>query len=248
MRLVDFDKWYNTKYIVIEMLKFHKDREMMFTKRFSPLEPIVTFKHTMCNSFDRFQKIKGNSTILDVYHHLETLKTEDMPWELKQDNKWGNDIKAEIFNYTHYENTRQYAFDIDAEDDILQAYREAMIVKRYMESKYHCKAFVVFSGSKGFHVDCDLYGPANDVRIENLEIYEKLRVSCPHLDNIYGRRRAWRTPYSLHSKTGLVCFPLGYIEHELLKNCYLEQFLLSMHPKRVMRDVHIVGRGYGIKD
>ena len=243
-----FDDWYSSKLVVIEMLKFHTNREMMFTKYYKEKDKIVPFKYTMCNSFNRFKTIRGYNSILGVYHHLETLKTNKMPWHLKGNQVWNYKIKKEIYDYELYEDERQWAFDIDAEENILEAYKEAKVIKQYMKDKFKCRSAIIFSGGKGFHVDCELYGPAKETRFKNRKLYRELLDECPHLDNIYGRRRAWRTPYSLHEKTGLVCFPLGEREIKWLNESMLEQFLLSMHPYRVWRDVRIMNRGYAFAD
>lgn len=239
-----FEKWYKSPLIVIEMLKFHKNREMMFTKKYLGDDKLITHKYTMCNSFDRFNTIKGTGKIFDVYHHLEFLNTKEMPWELKSTGKFEGDMKRKVFDYSTFETERQWAFDIDCEN-LHHAYLEAKTVQKYMEWRFEVDSVIIFSGSKGFHVDCFLKGPAREVRRKNKAVYKSLLDKCPHLDNVYGRRRAWRTPYSLHGKTGLVCFPLSDYEENLLLEGLIENFLLSMHPFRVWREVRLVDRGYG---
>ena len=59
---------------------------------------------------------------------------------------------------------------------------------------------------------------------------------------IYGARREWRIPYSIHGKTGLVSLPL---DSEQLQFFILnaESAMVSMKPDNVLTNVKLYNRG-----
>jgi hypothetical protein len=103
-------------------------------------------------------------------------------------------------------------FDIDgtklkyAFDDAQCIY---MYFKNYLKVPDECIK-VWFSGSKGFHIEIDarLFGlkPMINLQLINKEIarmlIKKFRLTTIDIGSIYSKKRMWRVPFSINSKSG----------------------------------------------
>lgn len=97
------------------------------------------------------------------------------------------------------------------EDLLLEPFNEVMKLKDYLLEN-GIKPFIVFSGSKGFHMNL-FFKEANLLDITNLNqslaTIFKRKLNLEFLDfNIYHNGGMQRVPYSIHERTGLITTPI----------------------------------------
>ena len=130
-------------------------------------------------------------------------------------------------------------FDFDNPKRPMVAFQKADMVARYLENKLDAKVFMVFSGSKGFHVHVSV---EDSLRITGvvfkefkdkkdplktigqiyadkvMEIASKAGVNYATEDRSSNFRQGIvRCPYSIHPKTGQVVWPLSEKNRQDLK-------------------------------
>jgi hypothetical protein len=116
------------------------------------------------------------------------------------------------------------AFDFDSSADVSLAHTDAKVCVGYFINNYSLgvspeELMIYFSGNRGFHVtiNAELFEAAPQV-----DMVKIWRVFVAHLNKewqlktldlaVYTRRRAWRIPNTIHTKTGLYKRALLYSE------------------------------------
>ena len=103
----------------------------------------------------------------------------------------------------------------DTEATVDEAYQQAKKVKQILDEA-GAPYGVKFSGGKGFHfvlkredIEEHLENPSFAENGELFAAYIEEKSGAKHIDfSIYSEKRIFRTPYTVHTKTGLVCWPL----------------------------------------
>ncbi len=149
---------------------------------------------------------------MSAWERIEDDKCIDMIKEGKTDayvtiQKFSNEVRTDVEMCYH-----PLYFDIDgvklkyAFDDALCIY---MFFKNYLkvDDKY---IKVWFSGSKGFHIEVasEVFGlkPQINLQLINKEIakmlIDKYKLTTIDIGSIYSKKRMWRLPFSINSKSG----------------------------------------------
>ena len=130
-------------------------------------------------------------------------------------------------------------FDFDSPNNPLLAFERADKITKYITNELGAKCYMVFSGSKGFHVHVDMEDSLritgvkfSDFKEEKdplkkigkiyadkvVEISEKADVSYANEDRSSNFRQGIvRCPYTIHPKTGQIVWPLDKKNLETLR-------------------------------
>lgn len=103
-------------------------------------------------------------------------------------------------------------------------YREVNILIKYLQDKLHLKPYLIFSGSKGFHINIFFdrlqINNINKITYDLTTIFkDKLHLESLDLAVTDGKTRIQRVPYSVHERTKLTTtpIPVGTTYSELLE-------------------------------
>ena len=249
--------WY-TPINMFNMLQFCKEKEMLidavrYKSDTADIEWAGEVAHHFCTNADSLfalihggilrGKVRKQFRATSVYSRLEKLDSAI----IKKASSEGR-MREAIDAYP--ETSRQWVYDVDCSTEgkaldwrIARAWNDAsQLIDRYQAEGMELQA--VFSGSKGFHVELEEWGKPDEVRKENKAEALELKERMPFLDTtIYGRRRAWRVPYSIHGKTGLVCWPLSEEYVGMLNDGRVSEFLEMMRPERLIHCETLKNRG-----
>jgi len=128
-------------------------------------------------------------------------------------------------NKEHEDNEIEYCnlgFDFDSSADVSIAHEEAKRCVDYFTSNYSLgvspeELMIYFSGNRGFHVTINAEVFEAEPQVDMVKIW---RLLVNHLNKewkfrtldlaVYTRRRSWRIPNTIHTKTGLYKTPLTY--------------------------------------
>lgn len=117
-----------------------------------------------------------------------------------------------------------FGFDFDSSADVGIAHEEAKRCVDYFISNYSLgvspeEMMFYFSGNRGFHITINAEVFEAAPQVDMIKIW---RVMVNHLNKewkfrtldlaVYTRRRAWRIPNTIHTKTGLYKLALTYEE------------------------------------
>lgn len=129
-------------------------------------------------------------------------------------------------------------FDVDCPNDLVAAKESTLKLCELLFEKLGLTSdhlVIHFSGSKGFHlnVPCEVFCP--DPNKWTIKLYKRMSEKAAgwgidHIDSgIYSKRRLWRLPNSINTKSGLYKIPLS---HKELMNISMPRILeLAQNPR-----------------
>jgi len=202
--------------------------------------------------FIEFGGLKGKFFKRNVYIQLDTNTTDKKVEELK-DEYHNQDIYFSIYRY-ETENVAEcgicaplyldFDSDIETDNDYARLKRQVVQTINYFEKGFGIPSSmqkIYFSGHKGFHLlipdECFGIDYCQDLN-ERYKLIAKMvdaDNACPSLDmKIYDRRRLFRIPNSINSKSGLYKVPVT--KQQLRQFSYEEMKEWASEPREVETD------------
>ena len=200
-----------------------------------------------------FGGLRNNYFRRNIYYEIGSNYNEQVQ-SFKQEYN-NTDIYNTIYSYdsTNIEDSSllgPFYLDYDSEDIDNEFYiirREVYQTIKYLERVWNIPNNMIclyFSGAKGFHivVPHEIVGiaPDKNLNIKYKKIAQLIVKECnlTHLDiSIYDKRRLFRIPNSINSKTGLFKIPLSL--DVLMKNDFNHIKQMAMQPNDVKYDTPI---------
>lgn len=254
MLVTNRQEYYSQPYVLFNMLPRLKFRYLSAIKK--DKKPVITRYYLGYN----LDLLKQSLEKLNVLNHNTNLYFDLSSWE--------KDGKMPLFNFDNekrekdkdnfnaqfvdYLKNYHFAIDLDADKDIMVAWKDAKKIKKKFE-EYKLPYSLKFSGSRGFHflIEDKWFNPKmkaqNKVllfgRVANV-IMGICKIKSHNLggtfdDSIYDDRRIFKLDYSLVFKEGkeYVCLPLDDNQFENFK-------LSDMELTNVMKKVKFIHRGF----
>lgn len=184
----------------------------------------------------------------NLYHSIFTL--DNMPMFSFHPVKRKEQQVAFFGKYDEYVLNCDYVMDFDGvghnrKEMVESARRAVMKISEYLQRK-QVRHAVIYSGSKGFHLEVRGLPPTNGTHQERLKMFRELAImlgkkyDIPVMEKsddvgvidatIYTTTRIWKAPYSYDVKTDTIVYPLT---HEQLKmfemNDYTAEALFSQN-------------------
>lgn len=154
------------------------------------------------------------------------------------------DVYSSICLYAKLNNESDFVcpifFDIDSDNDLAGARESALILCEMIMDRIGVpqdQLEIYFSGNKGFHVlvPCETFQAFNSVH--TLSLYKRMaekaeQAGVRFIDKgIYTKKRIWRLPNSINSKSGLYKIPLTYEELRDIDMPGILEFAKSARPE-----------------
>lgn len=196
---------------------------------------------------------KNNYFRRNIYYKLDSNYNEQVQ-SFKQEYN-NTDIYNTVYSYdsTNIEESNllgPFYLDYDSEDidnEFSIIRREVYQTIKYLERVWNIPNNMIclyFSGAKGFHVvvphEIISIAPDKDLNIKYKKIAQLVVKECnlTHLDiSIYDKRRLFRIPNSINSKTGLFKIPLSL--DMLMKNDFNNIKQMATQPNNIQYDAPI---------
>ncbi len=237
--------WYGQTYILFEIVKCLKNRELCFLTLKSE-EKKKAVRYLLGFNIDYLKKhmawFNTEKGLLNIYHSVALLKptVPVFSYNLKVRSR---DEKYEEFNknYSNYVEKYNFFLDIDGKEDFKLALKEAKEIKKIFD-EFKIPYYILNSSFWGFHfVIPSEYMPDLDI-IKLLETLNELLYNFIGIhdfkmvdETIVDLKRVQKCPYS-YSCDGSIVLPL---DDKQLQNFKQEMVVMQT----VLKDVRIKDRG-----
>jgi len=241
--------WYNQVFIILEVVKCLKNRELAFLSAKSeeikhPVRYLIAFNLEYLNK--HFKRFAFEKSLMNMYHSVA--KLENIPVFSYNLSERRNAEEYQDFNRNYEKFVTGYNFfvDMDCKEDFNKGFEEAKEFKKVLD-EFSLPYYCLNSSFQGFHFCIQAeYMP-------KMEIKELLVLICNVLYNIKGiydfttmdisitdLKRLQKIPYS-YCCDGSVCLPLT---DEMFSN--FTPNMVSM--KSVLKNVKIKNRGLLVRN